>query len=218
MDKTILHRYRALLLFVAALALPFSSAFAKDKVEKPSKAAKTAIKKFFKQKSYAVNCHVRGGVSSNKQHDLSEVIVDKSYDGESIKKIVKVAAPQAYRRGKKGAIFDEQKGLFMSILGNSAGTEMNRLFQLPESVLTNAYKYAKTAKWIVPPTNGEADSDDNGSERKGPVTQAGDSEETAVDDVASVEIKNPVLRITLPASVSIKEFIKIENSDCMGGG
>lgn len=197
-------------LALALLSLP-SLALAKDKTEKASSAAKRSAKKFFKLKNYTVQVEATGGVSDNKEHVITQTAVSKSYAAKSYKKIMEVSSPLAYRRGKSGAIMDDKANRFKSLEAHEEGKEMSRLFRTPEDVLREISKSAKKAKWIQKPLNAASASD---SKDKRPTTGQ-DGSSTEAD---SQETRNGILRIMVAGSTSLKRFIEVQNSGCLGGG
>jgi hypothetical protein len=200
----------ASLALFALCAVP-SQVLAKDKVEKASSAAKKAVKKFFKLKNYTVNCEVQGGVSDNKKHTITQGVVSKSYEANSYKKIMQVTNPQAFRRGKGGAILDAKANRFKALEASADGKEMSRLFRTPEDVFAEISKNSSKAKWIQEPV-GASSGKKKANDR--PTTgQDGPGLETE-----SQAVKNGILRVVLSSTVSLKRFIEVQNSGCLGGG
>ncbi|MDF1660926.1 MAG: hypothetical protein P1V97_04110 [Planctomycetota bacterium] len=194
----------------ALLAIP-SLAFAKDKTEKASSAAKRTAKSFFKLKNYTVDVQATGGVSDNKKHVITQTAVSKSYSAKSYKKIMEVSSPLAYRRGKSGAVMDSKANRFKSLEALEEGKEMSRLFRTPEDVMAEISKSASKAKWLQKPIN--ATSSKNKKKKRPTTGQDGTSTETD-----SLETRNGILRITVAGSRSLKRFIEVQNSGCLGGG
>lgn len=194
----------------ALLAVP-SLAIAKDKTEKASSAAKKTAKRFFKLKNYTVNVDASGGVSDNKKHIITQTAVSKNYTAKSYKKIMEVSSPLAYRRGKSGAVMDSKANRFKALEALEEGKEMSRLFRTPEDVMSEISKNAKKAKWIQKPIN--AASAKNSKDKRPTTGPDGTSSETE-----SQETRNGILRIMVAGSKSLKRFIEVQNSGCLGGG
>lgn len=194
----------------ALLAIP-SLAIAKDKTEKASSAAKKTAKRFFKVKNYSVDVNASGGVSDNKKHIITQTAVSKSYSAKSYKKIMEVASPLAYRRGKSGAVMDSKANRFKALEALEEGKELSRLFRTPEDVMSEISKNAGKAKWLQEPIN--ATSAKNGQDKRPTTGPDGTSTEAG-----SQETRNGILRIMVAGSKSLKRFIEVQNSGCLGGG
>ena len=199
------------LLLAALLAMP-TAAIAKGKTEKASKAAKKAAKKFLKIKNYSVDVDASGGVSDNKKHVITQSAVSKTYQAKSYKKIMQVSSPLAYRRGRSGAVMDPKANRFKSLEAFDEGKEMSRLFRTPEEVLAQISKNSKKAKWVQTPIH--AASAKKGKDSR-PTTGGQGGSATEQD---SQETRNGILRIVLSGNVSLKSFIEVQNSGCLGGG
>ena len=191
-------------------ALP---ATAGNKTPKAKEALKRAAKAFAKIKSYDVRCQVRGGLSTSVDHKLDSTTVSRDYEARTYRGVMEVASPMAYRRGAAGAIYDSEKKVFKALMGNAAGTELQRLFPTPEELLFEASRFGKKVRWIVEPRKAETAVAKPEEQREGTRER-----ETGEASLEAGKVQNGIIAVALPAKVSLKRFVKVQNSGCLGGG
>lgn len=152
----------------------------------PFKALQAAVAGLARSKNYKVRVGIEGGIADNANHEVREVTVRESYQGEVFGPLMHVPAVKAFRYPKKGVAYVE--GQWRNILAHPRTMRLERLFGFPEVILGRALNLApKTARWLTPEEEAAAglareeqddeDEDESTAEEEEDESEEEDSEE-----------------------------------------
>lgn len=203
------------------IALLAPQAFAKGKSPSPKDALKTAIKALAKQKTFAMDVSISGGLAKDaKQLTCATPLVTRSYSTAIQRPLMKVSAPESYvfmGRPKGATLF---QGQWRSLMAGPKAREIPKLVKTPEAILAVALKYAKkTGVWLDEGAETDTWSKRNKAEDRGEKSRTTARSTESETEEASGETRRPTrLRVIGPASVAIKITTEVQNSGCLDGG
>src|SRR6185503_11657929 len=170
---------------IAAGLLSGGVGFAEDKPSKgpqlpnPAKTLQTAVKNLTKAENYKTGVEILGGISEKEDHNVTEVTVKESYEGDVHGSLMTMSQPtKAYRFRfpKKGVAYID--GAWRNILSDMKTTRLERLFTFPEVILNRALaNVAQSGRWLTPEEE----------KAKGYEPRTDDSEDSDADEASDDE-------------------------------
>lgn len=204
------------------------------KLPNPAGVLQKVAKSLAKARSYRACLDVQGGFATRADHEVTEVTVRESYEGEIYGTLMSCKQVKAFRTQKKGAAYIE--GHWRDLLSDRSMTKMERLFRFPEEIFDRALRNApKGATWLSPQLRDskspgvsspkeEEDETSSGVEEQpdgGPATGRTVVVKKAekVQKPAEAAVALPrFIRVELPPEEALTALITVQNSNCFGGG
>jgi hypothetical protein len=224
--------------------------WAEDKPSKgqqpnPAKALQAAVKNLTRAENYKTGVGILGGISDKEDHQVTEVTVKESYEGDVHGSLMAMSQPKAYRFPKKGVAYID--GAWRNILSDMKTTRLERLFAFPEVILSRALaNVAQSGRWLTPEeekakgyeprredsedsdADDASDGDSGDSQKKAPAKDKKAATKPAPGKTVVLKTKGGaaatdgplprVLHIEVPPKEALTHFTEVQNSGCMSAG
>ncbi len=211
------------------------------KVPSPAKALAQAYKNLSKQKSYSTSLSVEGGISDTPDHELSQVAVRETYNGDIYRSLMSIPGKKTFKTPKKGVRYIS--GYWRNVVSDREGKMLDSFFRFPQDVLKQAMRHAKRGKWQDLASSDETGADkkdskkskksskskkksddddyelegDSKKKRRGKTSVAKKGKKSKKTEEVDIDMPTTIL-IEAPTKEALNHYLTVEKSGCLGGG